>query len=289
MNLMRKSWADILRSPDEGGAPEPELALAAEPVIEPVVAETIIETEPVVQTVPVAAPAAPAAEVPKWALERIGEETSKRQASEERERLALERAQSFEEIVKRLQTNPKPDAPATITREPVAAPVEQSAIEQAAARQIFQRDIATISDNGAKAYGPKWADAVAALNAYGANSTDFVSNVMAIDHAQAHDIMFQIAQDGEKAVALARMTPDRRIAEITRMVMAQSAAAPKPEAESKIEPKAAPVSRAPTPKPAIAPHAPAPEVDPTTPEGNEKMSDSEWAAWYKSRYNKRSA
>lgn len=286
MNLMRKSWSDFLRSPDDGGAAEPELALATEPIAEPVAAEPVAP-EPEVPAEPIAAPAP--SMVPLRVLqERVGEETSKRQAAEEAARVAAERAQSFEEIVKRLQANPKPEDQPAATR--ISAPaMDQSAVQQEATRQVFQRDVQTISENGAKEYGAKWNDAVAALNAYGANSTDFVANVMAIDHAKAHEIMFQIAQDPEKAVTLARMTPDRRIAEITRMVMAQTATTSKPDADTKPDPKPAAVSRAPAPKPAIAPHAAASDVDPTTPEGNEKIDDSAWEKWYKEKYMKRSA
>jgi hypothetical protein len=85
------------------------------------------------------------------------------------------------------------------------------------------------------------------------------------------------------------MDPRRRTVELTRMSMATAA----PAADAKPAPKPAPaaevkpLSRAPTPKPAIAPHAAAPEVDPTTPEGNEKMSDAQFEAWYKSKYMKR--
>lgn len=60
--------------------------------------------------------------------------------------------------------------------------------------------------------------------------------------------------------------------------------APKPAAAEAPKPA---LSRAPAPKPAIAPHAAAPEVDPTTPEGNDKMDDKQWEAWYRAKYIKR--
>jgi hypothetical protein len=111
---------------------------------------------------------------------------------------------------------------------------------------------------------------------------------MEIDQSKAHDIMFQIAQDGELAVRLTRMSPTKRIAEITRMVMAQAAPADQKPAEVKPAAEAKPaISRAPAPKPAIAPHAAAPEVNPETAEGNEKMSDKQWEEWYKGKYLKR--
>lgn len=269
---------------------DPVEEVAVEPVaaVEPVpTPEPIAEPELALEPTPTPEPTRP--EVPRWTLERIGEETSKRQTAEEKARQAEERANSLEEIIKRMQADPKPADPATVTRQETRQAVDQSAIDRAAQAQLFQRDLQNVSDSGIKAYGAKWTDAVNALNAFGANTPEFVSSVMDVDQFKTHEIMFQIAQDGEQAVRLAKMTPNRRIAEITRMVMAdvksQKAADDNvPPASKTVTPA---VSRAPTPKPAIAPHVAAPEVDPMTPEGNDKISDAQFEQWYKSKYMKR--
>jgi len=280
--LLRNHVTNFLRSPDEPAAPEPE------PVLPLVAPEPVVAAEPTPEPEPTSEPAPapqPDKTAPKWALERLGEETNKRQEAEERERQATERAKSFEEIVKRLQANPATTPAADPAR---AAPIEraqpsteQLSVEQKAAQLVFQRDVETVSNNGAKAYGAKWMDAVNALNAYGANSADFVGNVMAVDPAKAHEIMFQISQDPDKAVALVRMRPETRIAEITRMVMATAEQKPAPVVEP-VKPTA--VSRAPAPKPALAPVASAPEVDPMTPEGDAKMDGEAWNQWYRAKY-----
>lgn len=233
---------------------------------------------------PAPEPAGTRGDIPKWTLERIGEETSRRQAAEDAARVAMERAAHFEEITRRLQAQATPPAAGTEparAAEPRQTAPDQSAVQQEAARQLLARDLENVTNAGAKAYGTKWADAVNALNACGANSHEFVASVIEIDPANAHEVMFKIAQDPDRAVALTRMSPTRRIAEITRMSVADSKTATAPAAPA--------VSRAPAPKPAIAPHAPAPSVNPETPEGNAKMTDAEFERWYKDKYYKRTA
>lgn len=287
MNIMRKyllssvyrSQDDPVADPVEPVAVDP--ALTADPVVDP----AVIDPEPV--------PAPKAETTPKWALERIGEETGKRQAAEERERVATERANALEEITRRLQAGAKPgDTPAP---QPVPEPANRRAaaasdVEQEAARLVFDRDVQRISETGLRQFGPKWADAVNILDRCNANSSEFVASVMEIDPAKTHEIMFQIAQDPEKAVALTRMSPARRIAEITRIAdaMADSKAVVDPKPVAAADPKPA-ISRAPAPKPAVAPLAAAPDVNPMTAEGNDKLSDQEFERWYKDKYMKRSA
>jgi hypothetical protein len=291
--LSNYDLSSILRSPDEPAAPAadaPEPALVADPAPAADAPEPAAD-EPAADPAPAAVvPPAPKAEVPKWALERIGEETSKRQAAETQARAAAQRAQDAEELARRLQAKETAPAADTTARRTETAAAPDTAVEAKAAELLFQRDLQTVSQAGASAYGQKWDQAVKALDAYGANSLEFVANVMDIDRSKAHDIMFEIAQDGEKAVALARMTPTRRIAEITRMIMAQAAPAAdtKTEPEPKAEPKSA-ISKAPAPKPAIAGRAPEPEVNPMTPEGDAKMSDAQFESWYKAKYWKKTA
>ncbi len=247
-----------------------------------------------------AAPPATRADTPRWALERIGEETGRRQTAEQRAAEAERRAADLQAMIERLQQPPAAGDPPKAAAPPAPArpAVDQDAVRQEAARLRFAEKLTDVSNAGANQYGQKWADAVAALNAYGANSEEFVASVIDIDAAKAHEIMFNIAQDGERAVALARMSPTKRAAEITRMIMAEAKNAdpkaldPKPaDPKAAAEPaKAAPqISRAPAPKPVLQPQAPAKELDPTNPDDNEKMSDSEFERWYKGKYYKGAA
>lgn len=273
--------------------------MADEPVevVEPVAEPAPVAAEPPApEPAPEPAPApAPAPQmVPLRVMqERIGEESNKRQAAEERERAATERNREFEAIVNRLQAKsadpaaPAPRAePAAPARPTATTGIDPSAVAQARTQLMLEK---VISDGNAT-YGAKWQPAVAALDSYGADTVEFVMGVVEVDAARAHDIMFQLSQDPEKAVQLAKMSPTARTAAITRMsdAMAQAAAAePKP-----VTPDPAPkpaISRAPAPKPAIAPIAPAPEVNWETPEGNEKISDREFEDRYKAKYYKRSA
>ena len=280
MNVTRHFFA-FPRSPDDPAAdPAP---VVADPAADPAAAVEPAVSDPV-EPDPAPAPVADAPAMPAWALERIGEETNKRRAAEEMAQQNAARVREYEEIVKRLQTDPK--APVDPAKPAPRTDAPSPSVQQEAANIVFQRDVATISENGGKAFGAKWNEAVSRLNAFGANSNEFVADVMAIDQARAHEIMFDISQDGEKAVALARMAPARRIAEITRMAMTKAASATDPKPEPKADPKPASdpkpaISKAPAPKPAIAPLAAAPEVDPRTPEGNDKMSDAEFNDWWK--------
>lgn len=280
--------SNVCRSPDDPAAPEPEAVAEAPapdettPAEQPDAAQLEPQAEPVAQ--------APASTAPKWALERIGEETSKRQAAEQAAREAIERANTFEEITRRLQAAGKDGQQPAERTSPAPQPTasDDAEIDRRAEHKLFVRDVDAMRQEGLKSYGAQFMEAIQALNAVGAANDDFVAQVLAVDKANAHSLINGLAHDLEKAASLVRMDPARRIAELTRMSMAQAAATPKTEAKPAPEPKPA-LSRAPAPKPSIAPLAAAPEVDPTTPEGNDKMSDRQFEDWYKSKYIKRTA
>lgn len=273
---------------DEVDAVEPTDDVATlEPVaIEPVEPEPQPEPEPVAAAEPEPKPE-PKPEPPKMVplrvlQERIGEEGEKRRQAEELARQERQARINAEELVRRLQAGEKPDTappPRPAATESVAENERQAIINAA----LFERDRDAIISAGVRTYGAQWDEAVNALGTYGAASPEFVSNVMDVDRERAHELLFAISQDPTRAMALARMAPTRRIAEITRMAMAANTD-PKPTDSALTRPA---VSRAPTPKPTIAPRAPAPEVDPRTPEGNDKMSDAEFNEWYRKTYMKR--
>lgn len=270
-----------------------EDAIVSEAVVDPVaVADPVVdpapapEPEPKPDTPAIAEPPAPVMVPLRVLQERVGEETNKRQAAEEAARQAEERSRSYEEIVKRLQAEPKPGE--TVKPAAPAAPAadNRNAVEQEAARLIFLRDVQAVQAEGATAYGARWNDAVNALTAYGAAADEFVSQVMEINKDKAHDILFAIAQEPERAIGLTKMSPARRIAEITRI--SDAMAKPEPKTETKPAESVKPaISKAPTPKPVVAPHAPTIEIDITNPDHHEKMSDRDFERAYKDKYMRR--
>ncbi len=277
-HLLSSAFSSVPRAPDDPIAADPGDAVVLSgdpPAPEPIAADPA-GSDPAPEPAPAPAPAA-RPEPPKWALERISEETSRRQEAEERARVATERAQALEEITRRLQANPAdPAKPAPAAPAPSAA---DATVQQEVARQMLQRDIVNLDANGAAAYGPQWKQAADALTTYGCNTPAFLASVMEAEPAKAHEIVFQIAQDPALAVAMAKMTPVRLAREITRMTMAQAEPKPAPAPAAPAAPQPA-LSRAPAPRAAPLPHASAPEANPTTAEGDAKLSGEQWNEWF---------
>jgi hypothetical protein len=191
------------------------------------------------------------------------------------------------------QAPPDPNAPPP-AREPaprVAAPVEQPDIAEAVRREVDSREVTKSINNvigkGVAEYTQaQWDEKSNILAALGAATPEFVQDVIAVDPANAHRIIFALAEDPGKAADLASMNVRQRTAELTRMSMAEQVKNPP---AAKIEPAApaapkTPVSKAPAPTAVTRTNADVGEVDPTTPEGNEKMSDQQFEKWYKDKY-----
>jgi hypothetical protein len=181
-----------------------------------------------------------------------------RETETENERLRRQLRESTD-LLTRLQQKPgdngaTPPAPRT---EPIAEP-PQTDIERRAAEMLFTRDAQRISETAYRTYGQGWIDSVNLLNSFGLNSGDFVSSVMdVVGSDKTHEVMHAIAQEPEKAAALAGMSPARRISEITRISLAMDAkpvAAPT-EPVKPAPPPAKTVSRAPAPPPPVEPSA----------------------------------
>jgi hypothetical protein len=279
MNIQRHlSLSTACRSPDEPAAPEPD---AIEPVAE-AVAEPIaeIQPEPELQPEPVVTHEDSAPKKTPW-FQRVIAEVREEKSQERTLREAAERrASDLQAILERMQGGEKaPEAkPAAV------APAQNfdAAVKAEAAKQRLYDDTVAVRSAGEHAF-KDFGETLQILNAVGATNDEFVSDLLAVDKAGAHKILDKLAKDPEKAASLVGMDSRRRIAELTRMADAPNVDV-KPAAEAA---KPAAISRAPTPKPAIAPLAAGPEVDPTTPDGNEKMDDKAWEAWYKSKYLKR--
>ena len=230
--------------------------------------------------------------------ERVGEETNKRQAFEQRATQAEQRAADLQAILDRMQAERSAD-PANPTLPPraqtaptaqrqTAGPEFDAAVKAQAQHDRFVADTVDVRSAG-EAKFPDFVDTLHILTAIGATTDEFLSDLLAVDKSGAHEILDKLAKDAEKAASLVRMEPRRRIAELTRMsdALKPAAADPAVVAAAAAKPAASPQSRAPAPKPIIVPQAAAPEVDPTTAEGNEKMSDAQFEQWYKGKYYKR--
>ncbi len=145
---------------------------------------------------------------------------------------------------------PEPQQWQPRTVPPTQQPSEE--VERAAVQVVINRDIANVNQKGMSEYGSRWNDTVNALSAFGVNTPDFIVDVIDIAGPDAAKMMYDIAQDGERAVALANMSKTRRISEITRMTMTEPARAPDGKFQ-KEPPKQ--VSKAPAPAPAVSPSA----------------------------------
>jgi len=283
MNILRHLYlSTALRSPDEPAAPEPDVIEPVAEVVPEPVAEIPPEPEPVIE------PAKPEplhgnkGQTP-WFQRVIAEVRQEKQQERTAREAAEQRAADLQAIIERMQGGEKPEV---VTKPPATsreAPQDfQAAVKAQAAKDRLYEDTMTVRSAGEGEF-PDFNQSLGILTAIGATNDDFVSDVLAVDKAGAHKILDKLAKDPEKAASLVGMDSRRRIAELTRM-----ADAPKTEVKPAAEaPKPAAISRAPTPAPRLAPLAAAPEVDPTTPEGNEKMSDKQWESWYKSKYMRR--
>ena len=222
---------------------EPVAELPFEPVVEPVI-DPVVESvvEPVVEPVePVKAPP------PKWMLDRISEETRKRQAAEQATETERKGRTDAEALAARLQQNPNAQPAARAEPQVDMALVNQVANQQrmAEARQQIIRD-------GYAAFGgAKFDEAANILGAVGCVNDEFIADVLAVDRTNAHKTLAALAAEPETAARLANLDSRSRIAELTRMTMAK--AAPVVEPVVKVVPKV--VSKAPPPAPIVEPNA----------------------------------
>lgn len=218
-----------------------ENVLQAEPVVEPITetVEEVVEAEP---SESVTEPETPEAEDKRknpWFLKRISAEAEAR-------RVAEAERDNFKALAERLQAGKTETPPA-----PPPAQDFQTAVQREAARMRLSEDSTSIRDAGFREFGQSFKQNLDILNAAGAVSDDMVLDLIAVDKDNAHKILATLAQDPDRATAIAAMDSRRRTAELTRISMAAStptqAAAPKAPAKQ--------VSRAPAPPPPVEPSA----------------------------------
>lgn len=205
-----------------------------------------------------------------WYMDRINEETNKRQQIEQQ--LVQERRERLEAqaIAERLQGGEK--APAAKTSEPQDI---DAMIEARAEQKLFNNDCNAVAEKGqSKIVG--FSDKLGLLRSIGVVNDEFLKDIFAVDKENAHEILDSLSQDPEKASLMVKMDSRRRISELTRMTMAQVekpavAAAPKPAAVSKV----------PAPKPIVD------ASNGVADKAEDEMTDAEWAAWRKKELAKK--
>lgn len=238
-------------SNDAGSAP------ANPPASEALAPETPAPEIPVAPETPVEAPVAAAApktnETP-WYLRELAKERGKRQEESEARAAAVRRAEEAEALAQRLQAQRSTDpnaAPSHSATRSNAPAVDQELIRQEAARQRLYEDTLELKNRGMAEFGADFNQTLNIINALGAASDEFVSDVLAVDKANAHALYKKLGEEPEKLTALAQMSSRQRIAELTRLSMTKGEAK---SAESAVAPLKQ-VSKAPPPPPAVTPSA----------------------------------
>lgn len=210
-----------------------------------------------------------------WKMKRLHEETNKRYAVEEQLAQERRKTEEFRSLVERLQADK--ETPAHQRREEV--PDIQPLVQAEAKKIIFDNDCNDVA-NAWRSENPAFSDRLGILQAAGVmpakdgSNTDFLMDIIAIDKPNAHKILDSLASDPDRAIALSRMDSRRRVAELTRMTMAD-AVKPVPAA-----PKPAAISKVPAPKPVLEAIRAAEEV------AEDDMTDAQWSAWRKKQMAK---
>lgn len=212
-------------TPVEAVTEEPQLPLGDEPV------EAKVAKPKEERLVPV-----------KVMLERVGAKDAQLTAAERR-------AAEAEALVERLQ-NTNRETELTAPQKP--ANIDDLVAARATALRL-RDDRAAIIDAGNKKFGSEsFNEAAEIAAACGCVSDEFVSDILAVDRVNAHEIYMDLAKDPAKATSLAGMDSRNRIAALTRMTMTTPAKTELPK------PSLAPtkqVSKAPAPPPPVDPSA----------------------------------
>jgi hypothetical protein len=177
-------------------------------------------------------------------MKRIAEEAEAKRQAIARAEAAEKRATDAGALAERLQRQPSSQTPQP-SFEPAPQPQpSQADVQREAARMRLHEDTTEVLGKGMAQFGASFQQSLAILNAANVvNNDEFVADLIAVDRANAHVVLSNLAKEPERAASLAAMNPRQRIAELTRMSMA-----PK-----ETKPAAPGVSRAPAPAPHVAP------------------------------------
>lgn len=248
------------------------------PVVEtPVIETPVADAAPVVETPVVETLPEPPArhEAPRWALERISQESAR--ARDFQEQLETERRarRDAEALAERLR-QPQQDHQQPPQRQEAQPPHDvRDQISREAARQVYLRDVEDVRAKGLSQYGAEFNDTIRAITAYGVDDA-FLQDVIDADRGNAAATLRQLSQDADRTIAMTHMSSRQRLAELTRMTMQ-----PTKDTGSAPAPKAA-TSKAPPPAPPVQPAA-RQEVD----WRSDKSSDADFTTGFRESFKKR--
>jgi hypothetical protein len=276
MNIFRAIPLPLYQAPDVPvdlvDAPPVDPALSSAPSADPPAPDPALSDPP-------AADNAPKEDGRKnpWYLKRIADEADARRAAEQR-------AADAEALAARLQAgnNPPPADPKPPTQQPQDF---NAAVRTEAQRLRLADDSTAVRDAGLREFGTDFNQSLSILTAVGATNDDMVLDLIAVDRANAHKILANLAKDPEKAASLVGMDSRRRIAELTRMadaIVAPKSADPAPKAPAPPAPPAKGVSRAPAPPPPVDPSA-----SKTVDWRSDEVSDEEFSKGWEANTAKR--
>lgn len=195
---------------------------------------------------------------PKWALERISEESARAKREADARIEAERKLREAEEMLTRLQARQTGD---DTKRQPISQPTvrqsdEETRIQEAARQLVFVQDTRDVLAHGMRDYGPQFNETLSILNSAGVTSNDaIVRDIIAVaGKDKAADLLTALARDPEWAYSIEKLDPTRRVAELTRMTIVANAASKEPATPAAPAAKSA-VSKAPAPPPPVTPAA----------------------------------
>lgn len=228
-------------------------ALAADPPVDTPPPDAVAEDAPPPEPEP-----KPAPKQKNPLLDELTQQRARRRESDERaakaERELADAKVMLERLAKPKEGDTTSPAPPAADRTPPPPPADLYAAVQ---MEVLKRDIASMRDKGFQAFGNAgFTETINKLVALGADSFDFVGSVLEAEPDASHELLHELAQDEDKVLRLVKMSPTRRIAELTRMSVARQTAAKTADAKEPAAPApkapAAKVSQAPKPAPAIS-------------------------------------
>ena len=213
------------------------------------------------------------ANAPKWAMDEITAQRAARRAAEEAAAAKDREIENLRQLAERAGTGKdgKPADAVSPQRTQYGSKDEfDRAVEQAATQREFAKSTQDIFDAGIKDY-QDFQESLNIMTAVGATSDEFAADLVAVDKANAHKIIHELAQTPEVSKRLAAMSSRQRVAELTKMSLKMQEGAGKGGARQ--------VSRAAAPLRALEGSAGTDDND-----LGDNVSDDVWSARFDKKY-----
>jgi hypothetical protein len=160
------------------------------------------------------------ANAPKWAMDEITAQRAARRAAEEAAAAKDREIENLRQLAERAGTPGAKEgiaAPGTPQRTQYGSKEEfDRAVEVAATQREFAKSTQDIFDAGIKDF-QDFQESLNIMTAVGATSDEFAADLVAVDKANAHKIIHELAQTPELSKRLAAMSSRQRVAELTKM------------------------------------------------------------------------